>query len=116
MNWNRANQNKANSEPEQIDASQPEQPQPEQRTRTQPEQAYTLVPDFKVYGRQSVVYLGDTFTTRPVPDDPTDTPCPRNRCKYARRDGSEYMIDACGQGFDKINGQYQPEVMAVAVL
>ncbi len=71
---------------------------------------YGVVVGEKRYGRRAVCYLVDKWATRPEPYDPTDTPCPRNRCKYTRVDGSEYMIDACGQPFDKIDGQYQPEV------
>lgn len=80
-----------------------------QPLRAQPV-VYMIIPDIKVYGRPAVVYTPDTYATRPEPDNPTDIPCPDNRCAYTRLDGTKYMIDACGQSFDRINGQYQPDV------
>jgi len=84
-------------------------PLPGQPIKPQPVD-YTIILDVKAYGRPAVAYKPDTYATRPEPDNPTDIPCPDNRCAYTRRDGTKYMIDACGQSFDRINGQYQPDV------
>lgn len=59
------------------------------------------VNDAMVYGRRSVSYASDTFETRPEPLDHSDTPDPRNRCIYQRRDGTRYLLDATGNQHDR---------------
>lgn len=51
----------------------------------------------KVYGRQAVEYdISEAWSTRPEPLSPDDRPKAKNRGKYVRPDGSEYLFDACG--------------------
>lgn len=57
-----------------------------------------------VYNRIPVQYEHDKFDTRPAPLNPNDIPCPRNRGRYTRPDGTQYQFDCLGKDFSLTNG------------
>ncbi len=67
-------------------------------------EAYETITAHTVYNRQAVSYQHDKFRTRPEPLDVTDTPCPCNRGRYTRLDGSQYQFDCLGHDFPLTNG------------
>jgi hypothetical protein len=65
---------------------------------------FSYIQEQTVYHRPAVSYETDKFLTRPEPLDVTDTPCPRNRGRYTRLDGTQYQLDCVGQVFELTNG------------
>ncbi len=62
---------------------------------------YVTVENAKVYGRQAVKYdIPEAWELRPEPLSPDDQPKPKNRGKYIRPDGTEYLFDACGKAHE----------------
>ncbi len=105
------NKPKANNEPEQT-ADSPKRTFVKEVETEQAERGkyddpggrrvgFTRIEGQRVYSRQAVKYnISEAWDTRPEPLDPMDRPNPKNRGKYIRPDGTEYLFDACGKAFE----------------
>lgn len=93
-------------QPEQISQPEHEQPEQMQPEHPNPNKAYEMgTAGTFVYGRQAVLFPGDSWATRPIPLDPSDKPHAGGRGKFTRQDGTEYQFDCNGKAFDLTNGK-----------
>lgn len=75
--------------------------------RKNKDKPYSLA-EGKVYCRQAVIYpnedkgvtnsQGFQWSTRPMPDNPTDAPDKDNRCIFTKKDETRYIIGVDGKG------------------